>query len=111
MPVTPRIAIQTRTLVQTLLVTALFSIASTALAGGIRCETDALGEWFCAVDPRGSAVVDGLGRVVCAPGACEKHEEQWVCSSVSGGTASSTPEGPVCDGECREPEARDCERV
>jgi hypothetical protein len=108
---TPRIAFRTRTLVQILLVTFLGSFAPTALAGPSRCATDAMDEWSCAVDPRGSAVVDGLGRIVCAPGSCVKHEEEWVCSAVSGGAASSTPEGPVCDGECRGPEAKDCKKV
>jgi hypothetical protein len=77
-----------------------------------RCRTDALEKWYCATDPHGTAVVDELGRVVCAPGACAKVKEQgWICSSVSGGRAAATPEGPVCDGECRTPEATACEKV
>ena len=77
-----------------------------------RCRTDALEKWYCAADPRGTAVVDELGRVVCAPGACAKVEEKgWICSSVSGGRAAATPKGPVCDGECRAPEATECQKI
>ena len=76
-----------------------------------RCLTDALDKWYCATDPQGTAVVDELGRVVCAPGACAKVEEQgWVCSSVPGGRAAATPKGPVCDGDCRAPASTDCEK-
>jgi len=77
-----------------------------------RCRTDALDKWYCAADPLGTAVVDDLGRVVCAPGACTKADEKgWMCSSLPGGNAALTPSGPVCDGQCRAPEATECRKV
>jgi len=77
-----------------------------------RCRTDALEKWYCAADPRGSAVVDDLGRIVCAPGACTKVEKDgWMCSTLPGGKAIATPTGPVCDGECRAPETTECKKV
>lgn len=75
------------------------------------CAADALEEWSCAKEVRGSAVIDTLGRVVCAPGACVEYEGEWVCSSEPGGTAGLDPEGPVCDGECRAPSIQDCEKL
>lgn len=102
---------RSRTLLQILLATCVVGIALGAAAQRDRCQIDALDKWFCAADPLGTAVVDKLGRVVCAPGACTKHEQEWVCSTVSGGKAATAPEGPVCDGECRQPEATDCEKV
>jgi hypothetical protein len=96
-------------------------LASTAGAAadhsaGVRCQADALEHWYCAADPQGSAVVDQLGRVVCAPGACVKQEtqdqEEWLCSSEPGGRATAVPAGPpVCDGECRPPEATACKKL
>ncbi len=85
-------------------------------SAGVRCQTDALKKWYCAADPRGSAVVDKLGRVVCAPGACVKQEtqdqeEDWLCSSTPGGTATAAPAGPVCDGTCQPPEATACKKL
>jgi hypothetical protein len=82
----------------------------------VRCQADALQEWYCAAEPQGSAVVDNLGRVLCAPGACVKgdvqgDEKDWLCSSKAGGRATSLPEGPVCDGECRAPEAKQCKKI
>ena len=82
------------------------------------CQPDALEKWYCAADPEGSAVVDNLGRVVCAPGACVKQskrddsaKEEWLCSTVSGGRAEAVPPGPpVCDGRCRAPEATACKK-
>jgi hypothetical protein len=88
--------------------------AAPAAAQRDRCLQDALDEWYCATDPRGSAVLDTLGRVVCAAGACVKQEEEgedWLCSAQSGGNAAWTPEGAVCDGECRAPEATACEKL
>ena len=29
-----------------------------------RCQPDALGEWYCAADPKRQRVVDNLGRVL-----------------------------------------------
>ena len=75
------------------------------------CLADALEEWWCAEDAQGTAVIDGLGRVVCAPGACVKQDADWVCSSVAGGAAGLTPEGPVCDGGCRPPSAGECRKL
>jgi hypothetical protein len=84
------------------------------LAGGgetRHCETDALGKMYCARTPEGTAVVDDLGRVLCAPGGCTEWEEDWVCSSSAGGSAGVTPDGPVCDGQCLPPTARECEEL
>jgi hypothetical protein len=103
-----------RAFVQILLVTCVVCFAPGAHAARSRCDADALDEWYCALDPRGSAVLDKLGRVVCAPGSCVKDEEEgWVCSFEPGGAATWVPEGggPVCDGECREPEATYCKKV
>jgi hypothetical protein len=84
-------------------------------SAGAHCRADALKNWYCAADPRGSAVVDELGRVVCAPGACVKQDTRdqqgWLCSSTSGGRAAAAPVGPVCDGECRPPEATACKKL
>jgi hypothetical protein len=99
-------------LLQILLAAFLACGASSVENDPKRCKTDALEKWYCATNPDGTAVVDDLGRVVCAPGACVKVEEQgWICSSLPGGRAAATPKGPVCDGECRTPEATDCEKV
>jgi hypothetical protein len=82
---------------------------------GARCQTDALEQWYCAANPEGSAVLDKLGRVVCAPGACVKQEtpdeEEWLCSTTPGGRAEAAPAGPRCDGECRTPEATACKKL
>ena len=84
-------------------------------SAGARCLTDALDQWYCAADPRGSAVLDKLGRVVCAPGACVKQdtpdEEEWLCSTTPGGRAIADPAGPRCDGDCRPPEATACKKL
>jgi hypothetical protein len=86
--------------------------ANGAPAESERCRTDALDKWYCASDPHGTAVVDQLGRVVCAPGGCAKVDERgWLCSTVPGGKASLSPTGPTCDGECRAPEATACEKM
>jgi hypothetical protein len=90
--------------------------AEPAQHSGQHCQADALEKWYCAADPRGSAVVDSLGRVVCAPGACVKQDtqdtkEEWLCSSEPGGRATAVPEGaPTCDGRCRPPEATACKQ-
>ena len=87
-------------------------LAAAAAAGpppAGRCARDALERWFCASDPKGSAVVDNLGAVVCAPGRCVEVEDEWQCSSVSGGRAERTPDGAECQGECRAPRAVDCQ--
>ena len=97
-------------------------VASSAAAAGVdhsagaNCQADALKNWYCAADPKGSAVVDKLGRVVCAPGACVKQETQdqdndWLCSSIPGGRAAAAPAGPVCDGTCQPPEATACKKL
>ncbi len=99
-------------LLQILLAACLVCSAASAQNEPKRCQTDALEKWYCAADPLGSAVVDKLGRVVCAPGACARPDEQdWTCSSVSGGRATASPSGPVCDGECRAPETTACEKL
>ena len=77
-----------------------------------RCRKDALDKWYCPTDPLGTAVVDELGRVLCAPGECAKVDEQgWMCSTVPGGKSAATPSGPVCDGECRAPETTACKKL
>ena len=75
-----------------------------------RCRQDALDNWFCAADPKGVAVLDNLGVVVCAPGRCVEVEDEWQCSTVSGGGAELTSDGPICEGGCRAPRAVDCDR-
>ena len=75
-----------------------------------RCQSDALQQWYCAKDPKGVAVIDNLGAVVCAAGRCVEVEDELQCSAVSGGGAELTPDGPVCEGGCRAPRAIDCER-
>jgi hypothetical protein len=75
-----------------------------------QCQKDALDQWFCAADPRGVALLDNLGKVVCSPGRCIEVGDEWQCSAVSGGGAQQTPDGPVCAGGCRAPRAVDCER-
>jgi hypothetical protein len=86
-------------------------LASAASGEEQRCRTDALRQWYCPTDPRGVAVIDSLGAVVCAPGRCVQFESEWHCSSRSGGSAELTPTGPVCDGECRAPRASNCEKI
>ena len=111
--------IQIRRTLQILLATCVALSAAGVRAAerssGANCKADALENWYCAADPLGSAVVDALGRVVCAPGACVRQQiedkEDWICSSVSGGKADATPPGPpVCDGGCRSPEATACRK-
>jgi len=75
-----------------------------------RCQTDALENWYCAKDPKGVAVIDNLGTVVCSPGRCVEADDEWQCSAVSGGAAGLTPEGAACEGGCRTPRAVYCER-
>jgi hypothetical protein len=99
-------------LLEILLAASLLCGAASVDSDPQRCRTDALEKWYCATDPAGTAVVDELGRVVCAPGACAKVDPQgWICSTVPGGRAATTPKGPVCDGECRAPETTQCEKV
>ena len=74
-----------------------------------RCLKDSLERWWCAADPKGFAVHDNLGSVVCAPGQCVEVADEWECSSVSGGKAERTPDGAVCEGECRQPRETFCE--
>jgi hypothetical protein len=76
----------------------------------LSCQKDALGQWYCAADPKGVAVLDHLGKVMCSPGRCIEVGDEWQCSAVSGGGARRTPDGPVCEGGCRAPRAVDCER-
>jgi hypothetical protein len=90
--------------------TLLVSGAAVAEAPQRRCVMDALENWYCAADEKGVAVLDNLGVVQCAPGACVEVEDEWQCSTVSGGGAVLTPDGPICDGGCRAPRAVDCDR-
>lgn len=94
-----------------LLAGSLIALSTGAIAQELPCASDALGETWCAKDERGSAVVDTLGRVVCAPGMCVEHDGEWTCSSVSGGSAGLSREGPVCDGRCQRPAMEECEAV
>jgi hypothetical protein len=86
---------------------AALGAAAQTPAGG-RCRSDALGQWYCASDEKGVAVVDNLGAVVCAPGRCLEVDDEWQCSAVSGGGAALGPDGPECEGGCRSPRAVDC---
>ena len=93
-----------------LLIVALALMATSAAAAGPQCQKDALDQWFCPADPKGVAVLDNLGKVVCSPGRCIEVGDEWQCSAVSGGSAQQTPDGPVCEGGCRAPRAVDCVR-
>lgn len=88
-------------------------VAAQAAPPGQRagCLANALEEWFCPSDPRGVAVRDNLGEVVCAPGACVEFEDEWHCAASAGGRAELGPDGPVCEGRCVSPRAADCERI
>jgi hypothetical protein len=103
-----------KSLVQIVLAGCVLCAAPMAHAGD-RCKRDALEQWYCASDPRGTAVVDPLGRVVCAPGDCVKQDKEgdgWLCSQQLQGKAVATPEGVVCDGgECRAPESTACKKI
>jgi hypothetical protein len=74
------------------------------------CVRDALERWYCASDPRGTAVLDNLGAAVCAPGGCLEADDEWSCSSVAGGSVRRTAEGVVCEGGCRAPRSVECTR-
>lgn len=76
-----------------------------------RCEQDAMEDWYCAVDAKGVAVLDKMGKVVCSPGLCVESEGEWQCSAVPGGSAELSPVVPVCEGGCRTPSTLDCERT
>lgn len=82
-------------------------------AGTDHCKSNALGEWWCAENELGTAVVDGLGRVVCAPGACIRDDDsEWHCARAPGGDAGWSPEaGASCDGGCESPEGSHCEKL
>ena len=94
--------------------TALLLLLACGVAGAetskSQCQKDALDQWYCAADPKGVAVLDHLGKVLCSPGRCIEVEDEWQCSAVSGGSVKRTPDGPVCEGGCRAPRAVDCER-
>jgi len=92
-----------------LLAAAAVSQAETAEPVSSRCRKDALDAWYCAKDPRGVAVVDGLGKVACAAGQCVRVGDEWHCSSLSGGAAVAGPGGLRCDGGCQAPRAVDCD--
>ena len=85
-------------------------VAADAESPQRRCQKDALDAWYCAADEKGVAVVDNLGVVLCAPGECVEVDDEWHCSSVSGGQAAATTDGPICEGSCRAPRAVDCSR-
>jgi hypothetical protein len=113
-------SIHRRSVASIVFLTCLCAAASAGAAAdhsrGERCQADALENWYCAADPQGSAVIDKLGRVVCAPGACVKQEtqdqEEWLCASMPGGNVAAVPAGPpVCDGGCRAPEATACKKL
>ena len=108
--------VRTRARLQILLTAGVICSAPSAVVARERCAADALEEWYCAAEPLGSAVVDNLGRVLCAPGACVKQdvqgdEREWLCSTKVGGAARAMIEGPECDGECRAPDAKECRKI
>lgn len=95
-----------------MLAAALGLIALPAVAGASRCQQNALGATFCAEQEDGSAVINGLGEVVCAPGGCVRESEtstNWRCSSLPGGSARwEVGVGASCDGGCITPEQTRC---
>ena len=98
---------------KTFLVAFVLLVAPVAEAQALRprCQKDALEQWYCAADPKGTAVRDVLGEVVCAPGRCLELDGEWQCAADSGGGVQRTPEGPECAGGCRAPRSVDCERM
>jgi hypothetical protein len=72
------------------------------------CVEDALGDVHCARDPLGVAVIDTLGVARCAAGRCVEKDDEWHCSTESGGEARLEPAGPVCAGSCAAPKSTDC---
>jgi hypothetical protein len=90
---------------------ALGLLGAAAAPPRARCLADALDQWFCPSEPRGVAVLDNLGSVVCAAGSCVEFEDEWHCSATAGGRAELTAEEPVCEGGCRSPRAADCKRM
>jgi hypothetical protein len=77
-----------------------------------RCETDAMGGTFCARMPGGSAVVSGLGQIVCAPGQCvqDPRGTEWQCSAREGGWARWDSQGPRCEEGCTPPSPAQCRK-
>jgi homogentisate 1,2-dioxygenase len=85
---------------------------SRAAQQAARCQTDAMGETRCARLAGGSAVLSGLGEVVCAPGQCAQDPQgtDWQCSAQEGGWATWDSNGPSCQGGCVPPSADQCRR-
>jgi len=77
-----------------------------------RCQTDAMGETRCARLAGGSAVVSGLGEVVCAPGQCVQDPQgtDWQCAAQEGGWATWDSNGPRCQGGCTPPSSDQCRK-
>jgi hypothetical protein len=76
-----------------------------------RCETNAMGQTYCATGAEGVAVVTTLGRIACARGQCVRDRSQWHCARRAGGWAELTPRGPECEHGCYAPTVRQCRRV
>jgi hypothetical protein len=73
------------------------------------CSEDALGTRYCAPQPTGTAVLDTLGRVLCAPGRCVLVDDAWHCAVAPAGAAYVGRDGePECDGGCEPPEHGYC---
>lgn len=91
---------------------AFLLFATPATARHPKCLRDSMGQSFCAKWPRGVAVKNTLGEVLCAPGDCVLMEDLnpvWQCSSVSGGWARMLISGPKCEGGCVTPRVTDCD--
>jgi hypothetical protein len=80
----------------------LVVVASPVWAQGGMCQRDVMGQTFCPRTSGGTAVLDGRGDVVCAPGQCVKgrNSSEWHCSAASGGWARVGSDGPECEGGC-----------
>jgi hypothetical protein len=90
---------------------AALAFAPAALAQP-HCQPDTMGNTYCAKSPGGVAVIDGLGQVACAPGACVnagRDEVVWRCSPVDSGWAQMGENGPECQGGCVDPSPNECQ--
>jgi len=95
------------------LVLALAALAAATPAAAqpaARCATDSMGNTLCARLASGSAVLSGLGEVVCAAGQCVQDPQgtAWYCSAREGGWARLDPDGPRCEDGCVSPDSNQC---
>jgi len=94
------------------------ALAGLALAGASaaqqasHCQTDAMGTTRCARLAGGTAVLSGLGEVVCAPGQCVQDPQgtDWQCAGEEGGSATWDSSGPHCQGGCVPPTGDQCRK-